>query len=139
MVSLHVDIEKLEWTPGSAKYGQAAVYDGKEIIQSKILSDRRQEGGGLALLSKILPPPGKLVKIVAVARSDEHVFNLKGGRAAKSGEPVHASADYTLNSEGQVHSAFIGSETLSLIIYRGEPDQNMSFEVVDAVPASDVR
>jgi hypothetical protein len=29
MVSIHVDIEKLEWTPGSAKYGAAAVYDGK--------------------------------------------------------------------------------------------------------------
>ncbi len=139
MVSIHVDIEKLEWTPGSAKYGPAAVHDGQEIIQSKILSDRRQEGGGLALLSKVSPPPGKLVKIVAVARSDEHVFNLEGGRVTKSGEPVHASADYTLNSEGQVHSALIGTETLSLVIYRGEPDQNISFEVVDAAPAADVR
>jgi hypothetical protein len=50
MVSIHVDIEKLEWTPGSAKYGAVAVYDGKEIIPSKILSDRRQEGGGLAFV-----------------------------------------------------------------------------------------
>jgi hypothetical protein len=46
MVSIHVDIDKLEWRPGSAKYGLAAIHDGKEIIQSKILSDRRQEGGG---------------------------------------------------------------------------------------------
>jgi hypothetical protein len=139
MVSIHVDIEKLEWTPGSAKYGAAAVYDGKEIIQSKILSDRRQEGGGLALLSKVSPPPRKLVKIVAVARSDEHVFNLQGGRGTKSGQPARGASDYTLNSEGQVHSALIGTETLSLVIYRGEPDQNLSFEVVDAAPASEVR
>ena len=134
MVSLHVDIEMLEWRPGSAKYGSVAVHDGKEIIQSAILSDRREQGGGLALLSKVSPPPGKLVKIVSIARSDEHVFNLKGGRGTKSGQPARAAADYTLNSEGQVHSALIGTETLSLVIYRGEPDENLSFEVVDAAP-----
>jgi hypothetical protein len=136
MVSIHVDIEKLEWKPGSAKYGSAAIHDGKEIIQSKILSDRRAEGGGVALLSKVSPPPGKLVKIVAVARSDEHVFNLEGGRGTKSGTSTRASADYTLNSEGQVHSALIGTETLSLVIYRGEPDENISFEVIDIEPAA---
>jgi hypothetical protein len=134
MVSIHVDIEKLEWKPGSVKYGAVATHDGKEIIQSAVLSDRRQEGGGLALLSKVSPPPGKLVKIVSVARSDEHVFHLEGGRATKSGRPAHGSSAYTLNSEGQVHSALIGTETLSLVIYRSEPDQNISFEVVDASP-----
>jgi len=135
MVSIHVDLEKLEWRPGSAKYGPVALHEGKEIIQSAILSDRRQEGGGLALLSKVSPPPGKVVKIVAVARSDEHVFNLEGGRGTKSGQPARAASDYTLNTEGQVHSALIGTETLSLVVYRGEPDQNISFEVVDATPA----
>ena len=34
-----------------------------------------------------------------------------------------------------MHSALIGTETLSLVIYRGEPDQNISFEVLDAAPA----
>jgi hypothetical protein len=139
MVSIHVDIEKVEWGPGSAKYGAVAVHDGKEIMQNKILSDRRQQGGGLALLSKVSPPPGKLVKIVAVARSDEHVFDLVGGRATKSGQPARSCGAYTLNTEGQVHSALIGTETLSLIIYRGEPDENISFEVIDATPASETR
>ena len=46
MVSIHVNLEMLEWRPGSAKYGPVAVHEGKEIIQSAILSDRRQEGGG---------------------------------------------------------------------------------------------
>ncbi len=137
MVSIHVDIAKLEWRPGSAKYGPVAIHDGNEILQSAILSDRRQEGGGLALLSKVSPPPGKLVKIVSVARSDEHVFNLEGARSTKSGQPARAACDYTLNSEGQVHSALIGTDMLSLVIYRGEPDENISFEVVDATPASE--
>lgn len=132
MVSIHVDLEKLEWRPGSAKHGAVAIHEGKEIIQSAILSDRRQDGGGLALLSKVSPPPGKVIKIVSVARSDEHVFNLEGGRGTKSGRPARAAGDYTLNSKGQVHSALIGTETLSLVIYRGEPDENISFEIVDA-------
>ena len=91
MVSIHVDIDELEWMPGSAKYGAVAIHDEKEIIESKILSDRRAAGGGLALLSRVSPPPGKLVKIVAVARSDEHVFNLGGGRGTKSGTPNRSS------------------------------------------------
>ena len=134
MPSNHLDLDNLEWRPGSAKYGDVAVHDGKEIIESAILSDRRPEGGGLALLSRVSPPPGKLVKIVAIARSDEHVFNLTGGRSTKSGQPVRAATDYTLNPEGQVHSVLIGTENLSLVIYRGESDQNISFEVIDATP-----
>src|SRR6266849_601116 len=80
MISTHVDIERAEWTSGTPFYGPAAVYEGNEIVQLKILSDRRQEGGGIAWLAKFTPPPGKLIKIVATALSDEHVFNLEGGR-----------------------------------------------------------
>jgi hypothetical protein len=100
-----------------------------------VLSDRRNEGGGIAWLARFSPPPGKLIKIVAKALSDEHVFNLEGGRGTKSGEPARASGGYTLNSEGQPHSAFIGTETVSLIVYRGEPDEIVSLEVVDPAPA----
>jgi hypothetical protein len=135
MVSTHVDIENTEWTPGTPFYGPAAIYEGKEIVQLKILSDRRAEGGGIAWLAKFSPPPGKLIKIVATALSDEHVFNLEGGRATKSGQPVRSSSGYTLNPEGQPHSAFIGTETVSLIIYRGEPDEIASMEVVEATAA----
>ena len=41
------------------------------------------------------------------------------------------SGGYTLNPEGQPHSALIGSETVSLVIYHGEPDEIVSLEVVD--------
>ena len=135
MASTHVDIENAEWTPGTPFYGPAAVYDGKAIIQLKLLSDRRQEGGGIAWLVKFMPPPGKLIKIVATALSDEHVFNLEGGRVTKSGQPARSSGGYTLNPKGQPHSALIGTETVSLVIYRGEPDEIVSMEVVDLDPA----
>ena len=135
MVSTHVDIENTAWTGGAPFYGPAAVHQGKDIVQLKILSDRRSEGGGIAWLAKFSPPPGKLIKIVATALSDEHVFNLAGGRVTKSGQPARASGGYTLNPEGQPHSALIGTETVSLVIYRGEPDEIVSMEVVDLEPA----
>jgi hypothetical protein len=131
MVSTHVDIENTEWTPGTPFYGPAAIHDGTDIVQLKILSDRRSEGGGIAWLAKFSPPPGKLIKIVATALSDEHVFNLEGGRATKAGQPTRSSRGYTLNPKGQPHSALIGTETLSLVIYRGEPDAIVSMEVID--------
>jgi len=137
MVSTHVDIEKAEWTPGTPFYGPAAVYQGKDIVQLKILSDRRPEGGGIAWLIKASPPPGKLIKIVATALSDEHVLNLAGGRVTKAGQLARSSGGYTLNPKGQPHSALIGTETVSLVIYRGEPDEIVSMEVVDLEPPSE--
>jgi hypothetical protein len=57
MTSIHVDLDSIEWTPGSAYKGPDALYQGQEVFYRKGLSDRRQEGGGLAVLSKICPPP----------------------------------------------------------------------------------
>lgn len=138
MASTHIDIDRAEWSPGTPFYGPAAIYDGKPIVQLKILSDRRPQGGGIAWLGKFSPPPGKLIKIVATALSDEHVFNFEGGRGTKSGEPARASSGYILNPTGQPHSAFIGTETVSLIIYTGEPDEIVSMEVIEAAPPSAV-
>ena len=137
MASIRVDIEDAPWTPGTPFYGPAAVYQGKDVVQLKILSDRRQQGGGVAWLAKFSPPPGKLIKIVATALSDEHVFNLEGGRATKSGQRARSSGGYALNPKGQPHSAFIATETVSLVIYAGEPDEIRSMEVVEVNPVID--
>src|SRR5690348_12631071 len=134
MSSQRVDIATAEWTSGLPFYGPGAVYRGADIVRLKVLSDRRAAGGGIAWLAKFSPPPGKLIKIVATALSDEHVFNLSGGRVTKAGTPVRADGGYTLNPEGQPHSALIGDETVSLVIYRGEPDAVHSIEVVEREP-----
>src|SRR5262249_27833594 len=73
MASQHVDIGEADWTSGAPFYGPSAVFNGNDIVQLKILSDRRAEGGGIAWLAKLSPPPGRLIKIVAKAVSDEHV------------------------------------------------------------------
>ena len=135
MASIHVDIAAAEWTSGVPFYGPDAIHDGKDLVQLKVLSDRRQEGGGIAWIARFLPPPGKLIKIVAIALSDEHIFNLEGGRGTKTGQPVRGGDDYGLNTKGQPHSAMIAAETVSLIVYTGEPDDVKSMEVVDIAPA----
>ena len=139
MASTRVDIDNMAWTSGTAFYGGNAVYDGRDIIQLKVLSDRRREGGGIAWLARFSPPPGKLIKIVATALSDEHVFNLAGGRSTKSGEPARAAGGYTLNPAGQPHSALIAAESLSLVIYSGEPDRIEALDIVDLEPAGGKR
>ncbi|MFZ3233833.1 MAG: hypothetical protein WA417_02605 [Stellaceae bacterium] len=136
MASTHVDIETAPWTAGTAFCGPAAIFEGKEIVQVKLLGDRRSEGGGSAWLVKFSPPPGKLIKIVATARSDEHVFNLEGGRGTKTGQPARSSGGYTLNPKGQPHSAFIGQETVAFVVYDGELDDVDSLAVVDIEPAT---
>ena len=135
MASMHVDYTAMEWTSAVPFYGPAAVHDGKEVVQLKVLSDRRSEGGGIAWLVKFTPPPGKLIKIVATALSDEHVFSLQGGRSTKSGQRAQGAGGYGLNPKGQPHSAMIAAETMALVIYAGEPDEIKSMEIVDIAPA----
>ncbi len=135
MASMHVDYTTMEWTSAVPFYGPAAVHDGKEVVQLKVLSDRRSEGGGIAWLVKFTPPPGKLIKIVATALSDEHIFSLQGGRSTKSGQRAQGAGGYGLNPKGQPHSAMIAAETMALVIYAGEPDEIKSMEIVDIAPA----
>jgi hypothetical protein len=131
MASMRVDYTTMDWASAVPFYGPAAVYDGKDIVQLKVLSDRRKEGGGIAWLVRMTPPPGKLIKIVATALSDEHIFSLQGGRSTKSGERAQGAGGYGLNPKGQPHSAMIAQETMALVIYAGEPDEIRSMEVVD--------
>jgi hypothetical protein len=131
MPTLRAHPDDISWIPATEMFGNAAFYDGKPVIEVKKLSDQRAEGGGVAHLQRVSPPPGKLIKIVAVARSDEHVYNLGGGRTNKSGKPVTTPGGYTLNPKGQPHSAMIATETTALVIYAGEPDEVKSVEVID--------
>lgn len=131
MTTTRTDPEAMSWAPATEIFGAAAWHDGKPILELKTLSDRRGEGGGVAYLLKATPPAGKLIKIVAVARSDEHVFALSGGRSNKSGKPVGTPGGYALNPEGQPHSAMIADESVSLVVYAGEPDAVKSVEIVD--------
>jgi hypothetical protein len=50
MSSTHVDPTRAEWVSGVLFYGPGAVHEGRDIVQMKVLSDRRGEGGGIAWL-----------------------------------------------------------------------------------------
>src|SRR5690348_18323513 len=132
-----VHVAEIDWAPGSPLYGPASIHEGNETVLLKVLSDRRREGGGTAYLLRFLPPAGKVIKIVAVARSDEHIFGLEGGRGTKSGEQLRFPGTYGLNPKGKHHSAFIGTETIGLVVYTGEPDEILAYEIRDRGDAPD--
>ncbi len=131
MQSISLNATTMEWQAGNSLFGNGATFEGRQIVQLKTLSDRRAEGGGIAYLMRFMPPEGKVIKIVAIALSDEHIFNLEGGRGTKSGEQLRFPGDYALNPKGKVHSAFIATETVALVVYTGDADQVRSIEVVD--------
>jgi hypothetical protein len=131
MTSIALKTEEMEWQKGSPLYGPQSIFRGEETVALKVLSDRRAEGGGLALLIRMRPPRGKLIKIVAIARSDEHIFALADGRTNKAGHKLRFSGDYRLNPDGQPHSAIIAEEDIALVIYTGEPDELLSLEILD--------
>ena len=129
MTEIHA--EEIPWSPGSPLFGQSSIHEGRELVTVKVLSDRRGEGGGIALLMRFAPPPGKVIRIVAVARSDEHIFGLEGGRGTKSGQQLRFPGHYGQNPRGKVHSAHIGTETVGLVVYTGETDEIRSFDLID--------
>ena len=135
MPTIRTNPDEVAWEPCIEMFGNGAFYEGKPVIEAKTLSDRRAEGAGVAYLLRFSPPEGKLIKVVAIARSDEHVFNLAGGRATKSGQPVSAAGGYSLNPNGQPHSAMIAAETTAFVLYTGEPDEVTSVEVLDIAAA----
>src|SRR5215203_730427 len=115
MASQRIDYNTMELSSAVPFYGPATFHDGRDIIQLNVLSDRRQDGGGIAWLVRFTPPPGKLIKIVATALSDEHIFGLQGGRSTKSGQPAQGRGAYGLKPKGQPHSAMIAQETMALV------------------------
>jgi hypothetical protein len=136
MPTIRANPDELPWQPWTEVFGEGAYYKGEPIIEAKTLSDRRGDGGGggIAYLLRFRPPEGKLIKIVATARSDEHAFGLAGGRSTKSGQPASGSGGYWLNPEGQPHSAMIAEESIAFVLYTGEPDEVHSVEVLDIAP-----
>ena len=61
MQSISVDTETMDWMPGTPFYGPGAIFEGREVVHLKVLSDRRDEGGGIAWLVRFTPPQGKAV------------------------------------------------------------------------------
>jgi hypothetical protein len=126
----------LQWKPAEDVFGEHTFHDGQPLVENKVLSDRRGDGAGVAYLVKFKPPCGKLLKVVATARSDEHVYLLEGAYCNRAGKPIAAPGAYGINASGRTHSAFIGTETTALVIYRGEPDEVHALEVIEpTVPA----
>ena len=107
------------------------MYNGKEIVFVKQLTDRLKQGKGVAYLIRFLPPEGKMIRTVAVARSDEHVYILEGGHCYRNGEQRLFPGDYVLNPEGHPHAALVNIETVALVICTGTTDEVKEITVIE--------
>lgn len=125
---------EIDWVPASKVrdiYIGGPDYNGKELAWVKVLSDRRIEGKGFAYMLKLCPPERKMINLVAVARSDEHVWLLEGGFCDRRGRQRAFPGDYKLNPEGHPHGALCAEETVALVICTGEPDETRELTVLD--------
>jgi hypothetical protein len=125
--------DQIQWEPAVAVFGDRLFHNGQPLVEFKPLSDRRADGAGVAYLIRFNPPAGKLLKVVATARSDEHVYLLDGGYCNRAGEGIAEPGAYGLNAAGRHHSAFCAVPTTALVIYRGEPDEIHDLAVVERV------
>ena len=121
------------WKPATDVFGDRVFHRNQILVENKVLSERRAEGGGVAYLVKFNPPENSLLKVVATARSDEHVYLLQGAYCNRAGESIAAPGAYGINAAGRHHSAFIGTETVALVIYCGDPDEVHQLDVVDPI------
>ncbi len=122
--------EKIDWQVFAGPGGLLAEHDGAPFAYIKELSDRRKDGGGYAYLLRLVPPTGCMVRIIAIARSDEHVFLLEGGYCNKAGELIAAPGAFGLNVKGSPHSAFCAVETVGYVVCTGDPDEIRGLDVV---------
>jgi hypothetical protein len=133
MKAIQVRKNEVNWMPASKTLGERARYEGRELAYMAVLGDRRNEGGGIAYLLKITPPPGKLVRAIATSRSDENVYLLEGGYTNKAGQLIHSPGDYMLNPEGHPHGFFTSIDTIALVVCRGDSDEIRDFGVADII------
>ena len=129
--AIFIRTPETSWTPASSIYGESVLHDGKEIVFVKQLTDRLKQGKGVAYLIRFLPPEGKMIRTVAVARSDEYVYILEGGHCYRNGEQRLFPGDYVLNPEGHSHAALVNIETVALVICTGATDEVKKISVIE--------
>ena len=129
--AIFIRTPEINWTLASSIYGESVMYNGKEIVFVKQLTDRLKQGKGVAYLIRFLPPEGKMIRTVAVARSDEHVYILEGGHCYRNGEQRLFPGDYVLNPEGHPHAALVNIETVALVICTGTTDEVKEITVIE--------
>ncbi|MFW0883474.1 hypothetical protein ACMCNP_00185 [Candidatus Acidulodesulfobacterium sp. H_13] len=132
--AIFIRTPETSWTPASSIYGKDILYDDKEIVFIKRLTDRLENGKGIAYLIKFIPPEEKIIRTVAVARSDEHVYILEGGYCLRNGEQRLLPEDYILNPEGHSHAALVNIKTVVLVVCAGQPDEVKEISVIETQP-----
>ncbi|MCL5673282.1 MAG: hypothetical protein M1407_01510 [Deltaproteobacteria bacterium] len=129
--AIFIRTPEINWTPASSIYGESVMYNNKEIVFIKQLINRLDKGKGVAYLIKFIPPEAKIIRTVAVARSDEHVYILECGHCYRNGEQRLFPGDYVLNPEGHPHANLVSIETVALVICTGATDEVKEISIIE--------
>ena len=115
----------LEWTPAhEVMPGFQGLDDTAAGVFVKVLRRPDDGGGCWHWLIRFVPPPGRAIRVTAVAESDEETFYFtKGG--------LECEGVYGCNPAGLRHGVTLTEETVALVHYHGEPDRIVRAEVVD--------
>ena len=57
--AIFIRTQEIEWIPASSIYGESVMHDGKDIVFVKQLTNRLENGKGVAYLIKFIPPKAR--------------------------------------------------------------------------------
>ncbi len=57
--AIFIRTPEINWTLASSIYGESVMYDGKDIVFVKQLTNRLENGKGVAYLIKFIPPKAR--------------------------------------------------------------------------------
>ena len=134
---IKINPDELEWEGAHGIMPHLPEPDGDYGMWVKILRRPHADGGCWCYLLRVVPEPGKAIRLVARAASDEEVYFLSGGFSDRSGTLKQFSPMYVCNPEGLVHGGIIREETTQFVHFHGGLDIPMEYEVLDLkdVPA----
>lgn len=129
-----LDTEAMPWEPWDRYFPGAPPNRAPAGAWCKVLRHHPETGRFVCLL-RVVPPPGRLVRIVARTRSTEEALTLSGRVYDARGRPASRKGEYVRRPPGSFHSAYYGEEVIALVAYDGEPEEILAFEEVAPEPA----
>ena len=141
MTRIKLDTEELDWQPAHEVWPSYRIEgldagapdggsrtDGEDYrpgVFLKVLRRPSDGGGCWCALLRFSPPPGKAIRVKAIAASDEEVFILSDA----SGEA--RPGVFSCNPKGLRHGNTFAGDTIAYVHYHGDPDQILGIELIE--------
>lgn len=135
MTRIKLDTNELDWQPAHEVWPSYRI-DGlqdesRHGVFLKVLRRPSDGGGCWCALLRFSPPPGKAIRVKAIAASDEEVFILSDG----SGQARPGA--FSCNPKGLRHGNTFAGDTIAYVHYHGDPDEILGIQLIELSQAGD--